>query len=231
MKRKVFVFVLALCFVPAAVWFVAGRLTQVQAQGGGGDDWWLSSAEAPEGASLPPSSPGEGPVMVPDDLEVPKSPEGGTLASYRVVGSALKPRRSDVEYDTNTSGGCVYVTAGNSYTVWNTPVHLPQGSVVETVRMYWYDTSDGNSIGWLTAYDLYGAIAYEWSVSSLGNLGNGFADSILINHTVDNTAYSYVLNWRPSVTGPSMQLCGFRIFYDPPFFGAEFLPLIQNHTP
>ena len=37
-----------------------------------------------------------------------------------------------------------------------------------------------------------------------------------INHTVDYNLYSYLVNWRPVVTGATMQLCGFRVFYTIP---------------
>lgn len=107
---------------------------------------------------------------------------------------------------------------------------LPQGAVVETLRMYYNDTSASNSSAWFTVYDLYGSIVEEWSVSTTGSTGNGFNDSATIDHTVDYSTYSYLLNWRPVVTGSTMQLCGFRIFYTPPPFGLMFLPTVQHDS-
>lgn len=143
----------------------------------------------------------------------------------RITGSGLKPRDSVVDFDVSASGGCVYAI-NNAFDVFNTPVWLPQGSTINTLRMYYYDTNASNSTAWFTVYDLYGLIYQEWSVSSSGNLGNSFNDSPVINHVVDYSLYSYMLNWRPVVAGTTMQLCGFRIFYEPPPFGAQFLPSV-----
>ncbi len=140
--------------------------------------------------------------------------EGASLVSLRLAGSALRPRENDVSYSVNSSGGCSYATVGDSATVWNTAItELPQGARIDTLRMYYDDTSASNSTAWLTVYDLYGNIVDEYSVSSAGNFGNSFNDSAAINHVVDYSVYSYLLNWRPVVLGASMQLCGFRVFY------------------
>ncbi|MEZ5293172.1 MAG: fibronectin type III domain-containing protein [Vicinamibacterales bacterium] len=138
------------------------------------------------------------------------------LHDWRISGSALKPRENDVSYTVNSTGGCTYVTAGDASTVWNAVPNLPDGAVVNTLRMYSYDTSGSNSSAWLTVYDLYGGFVQEFNVTSSGNTGNGFTDSATINHTVDYSVYSYLLNWRPVVTGSTMQLCGFRVFYTIP---------------
>jgi len=82
--------------------------------------------------------------------------------------------------------------------------------------MYYADTSASNSTGWFTVYDLYGEIVEEYSVASVGDTGNSFNDSAPIDHLIDPSLYSYVLNWRPAVAGATMQLCGFRVFYNPP---------------
>jgi hypothetical protein len=210
----------------AAVILATGNQGQVAAQGEG--QLWLSSAEAPAGTPLESLSPPDGPTTGgPDSPDsAPESPDA--LISWRVVGSALKPRSSDVSFSVDTNGSCTYVTAGSNFTVWNTTPDLPQGTVVDTVRMYYYDTSGSNSTGWFTIYDLYGAIVQEWSVSSAGSSGYSFNDTVQINHTVDYSTYSYVLNWRPVVTGSTMQLCGFRIFHEPPLYRLGYLPSILN---
>ncbi len=181
---------------------------------------WSSSAEPGAETATDGAGPGEG--------QAPASPEGVALVSWRVTGSALKPRENNTSYSVNSNGSCTYVTAGSNFTVWNTPVHLPNGAVVNTLRMYYYDASDSNTTAWFTIYDLYGTIVQEWSVSSTSNLGNSFNDSAQINHTIDYSIYSYVLNWRPNVAGSTLQLCGFRVFYQPPPFGLSFLPIVEN---
>jgi len=181
---------------------------------------WLSSAEPPPGTSIESlSAPDVGP-STPREAE-----ETAALISWRVTGSAFKPRENDVSYAVNGNGSCTYVTAGSAFTVWNIPVVLPQGSHIDTLRMYYYDTNASNTTAWFTIYDLYGSIVNEWSVSSSTNAGNSFNDSVQISHTLDYSVYSYMINWRPVVVGSTIQLCGFRIFYTPPPFGLNFLPL------
>lgn len=182
---------------------------------------WDSSAEFTDGSAtdlqtFPPSSFSE-----------PEAAEA-SLISWRIAGSALRPRENDVSYSIPGQGGCIYVTSGDASTVWNTPVNLPQGSTIDTLRIYYNDTSGSNSGAWFTIYDLYGNIVTESAVSTSGNTGFGFNDSAQINHTIDYSVYSYLINWRPSVTGSTMQLCGFRIFYEPPPFGINFLPIIKK---
>jgi hypothetical protein len=222
MKRSILVFVAVLMLGLGAIWFAIGRSTPASAQSDG--ELWMSSADVPEGISAEELSPPDVPVVNGEDELV----EGGGLISWRLTGSALKPRANDVSYTTNANGSCAYVTAGNDDTVWNTPVHLPNGSEVDTLRMYYYDTSASNSTGWFTIYDLYGAIVDEWNVSSSGNSGNSFNDSEPINHTIDYSLYNYVINWRPIVSGSTMQLCGFRVFYTPPPYGLGFIPAVMN---
>jgi hypothetical protein len=185
---------------------------------------WSSSAEFPNEStteaqnSLDPSTFAE--PAVGDAVN--------SLISWRMSGSALRPRENDVSYSVSGSGGCSYVTSGDAFTVWNTSVDLPQGATIDTLRMYFYDTSGSNSSAWFTIYDLYGNIVQEWSVSTSGSGGNSFNDSAQINHTIDYSVYSYLINWRPAVTGNTMQLCGFRIFYEPPPFGIGFLPVLKK---
>jgi hypothetical protein len=216
MKRNVLVAVVVIILGLAAVWLAAGRSVPANAQGNG--DGPATSAEASAGETAQSAGNHQEEGLL----------EGGELVSWRVVGSALKPRESDVSYTTSSSGGCTYVTAGDNFTVWNIPVLIPNGAVLDTLRIYYYDTSGSDSTAWLTSYDLYGAIAEEWSVSTSGNSGNSFNDSAQINHTVDYSVYSYLLNWRPGVSGSTMQLCGFRIFYIPPPFGWGFIPAVLD---
>ena len=226
MKRSNLVLGVVILLGLAAVSVAAGRFSQASAQGAG--DIWTSSAEAPAGTPLERFSPADDPAAndLQEDLE---SPEGAI--SWRVTGSALKPRENDVSYRVNSTGACSYVTAGDANTVFNIPIYLPQGTVVDTLRMYYDDTSASNTTAWFTVYDLYGLIVQEWPVSSSGDSGQGFADSALIDHTIDYTAYSYMLNWRPIVVGATLQLCGFRVIHNPPFFGTGFLPFFQGDNP
>jgi hypothetical protein len=223
MNRKAFLVGAAAFLCLVMLWMLMGQSPGVAAQSGG--EAWDSSAEPPAGTTMEQLSPPDGPMALQDDA---LAPEG--LVSWRVTGSALKPRENDVSYTIGGSGGCTYVTGGDAFTVWNIPVILPQGTEVDTLRMYYYDTSGSNMSAWFTVYDLYGDIVQEWSVSSSGNSGNSFNDSAAINHTVDYSVYSYLINWRPVGSGSSLQLCGFRIFHNPPIFGLNFLPSIYDSS-
>lgn len=219
MKRNVMVVLSVFVFGLAAVWLAAGRSTPANAQSEG--ELWNSSAEPPEGTTLENLSPPDTPTG-----SLVEEMEGGGLVSWRVTGSTLKPRENNVSYSVDSNGSCTYVTAGSNFTVWNLPVQLPNGAEVDTLRMYYYDASGSNTTAWFTIYDLYGAIVNEWSVSSNVSSGYSFNDSSQINHTVDYSIYSYVVNWRPLVTGSTIQLCGFRIFYTPPPYGLGFVPAV-----
>lgn len=179
-----------------------------------------SSAEAGSVPAEHAALPAE-PALDPADVRA-------TTTYWRVAGSAFKPRASNVSYDVNSQGGCVYVTAGSTSTVWSAVPQLPQGASVSRLRLYFNDTSASNAQAWFTIYDLYGNIEREVLVTTDGNAGNSFRDSAAINHTVNYAAYSYLLNWRPLVTGNSMQLCGMRLTYESPF-GATFLPALERN--
>lgn len=223
-SRKL-LFVLALVvLILVALSLVPGRLTKAATQADG--EWWNSSDEAPPGTPAEHLSPPDSPSVSSLQNDV-LAPEG--LTSWRVIGSALKPRENDVSYAVNANGSCTYVTAGDSFTVWNVPLDLPQGAEVDTLRMYYNDTSASNMSAWFTVYDLYGNIVEEFSVSSSGDAGNSFNDSAPINHTIDYSIYAYLINWRPVGSGSSLQLCGFRVFYNPPLFGLGFLPYYGNN--
>lgn len=226
MKQRPLIILSAVVLAGLAVWwFGNGRSAPAAAQEN--DAPWRSSAEAAPGVapahfSAPDRATAEGSDRA-DALSATAD-----ITSWRVIGSALRPRESDVSFSINSSGSCSYVTGGDASTVWNVTPILPQGAVVDTLRMYYDDTSGSNSSAWFTIYDLYGDIVDEWNVSSSGSSGNGFNDSATIEHTIDYSTYAYLINWRPGTTGATMQLCGFRVFYEPPPFGHLFLPAVRS---
>lgn len=180
------------------------------------------------GSTQPPSS-ADGPVTPAAPRMAEREPAATTYnSSLRFVGSTLRPRRNDVNYTTNSNGSCVYVTGGEPSTVWNLPLALPDGAQVERLRMYYYDTSASQTTyGWFSKYDLYGGLVQEWGVTSLYSSGNSYDDVVISpTETIDYSAYSYVLNWRPGyVITSTVQLCGFRLFYTAPV-GGVYLPVI-----
>ena len=68
-------------------------------------------------------------------------------ASLCIVGSALRPRESDVEWAISTYGGCIYAASGDGQTFFNTPVYLPQGATVKYLRMYYDDRARQTRMG------------------------------------------------------------------------------------
>lgn len=195
-----------------------------------GDPSGAESSAPRQGTAVegPVTQPGEDPIDSQDFG--PNAPTA--IANYRITGSTLKPRADDVSYlaaPAVEGGGCVYASAGNAGGTFNTALSLPNASEILAVRMYYMDTIAGaDSVGWFTVYDLYGNIVQEWSVSSTGNGGNGYNDTDAINHTINYASFSYAINWRPYALGEGMQLCGFRIFYEPPPFGLQFLPNVRK---
>lgn len=221
-NRKILSAIIVSTLVVVLVVVAAFRIT--------GDSSVLAQGDPSASESSAPLSDtgGEGQVTRPEEEPIdpeafgPNAPEA--LTDFRLSGTVLKPRADDVSYIPTAGGGCFYASSGNSFRIFNAPVTLPQGSEILAVRMYYDDTSASNSRGWFSVYDLYGDLVDEWSVDSVGNSGNGFNDTDTINHTIDYASYSYVVNWRPYDLGSDMQLCGFRIFYEPPPFGLQFLP-------
>lgn len=193
--------------------------------------WQRSDAVLSPGASPQELSPPDDPAA-PDAAQPDLSPaasDGGILRDFRLTGSVFRPLSSDAGYERGGGGGCTYSTAGADG-LWNAPLTLPQGATINTVRMYYDDSSTTyNAAGWFSIYDLYGGLVEEWIMTSSGDGGEGFADTFpVIDHVVDYSIYAYTLNWRPLQEGVTMQLCGFRVFYEPPPLGVSFMPIAAS---
>jgi len=173
------------------------------------------------GAALAQSSYWQGQPYTGDE-PLPVAAENGgpevPLANWqlRIVGSAFSPRVNNVTNTTSPSGGCVYVTSGSASTVWNTPLHLPEGSQVQTLRVYVNDTSASNLSAWFTIYDLFGNVVTEFGGNSGGISGQDWFDITGINHTINYSLYSYLVNFRPVGSGSTLQFCGVRLFFVAP---------------
>ncbi len=172
-----------------------------------------------------PKSP-DGAAAVPKAPAVKEAaPAGAGSASLRISGAGFRP-------SSNTTG-FAYYTAGSMYATsnpsgwWTAPVYLPQGAVINRVRMFYYDSNDvANCTGYFAAYDFAtegGILGVSWNSS--GSAGLGYADSSALYHTVDNTQYGYVLQWQPNAADTTMRLVGFQIFYTPPPGRAAVIPL------
>lgn len=139
------------------------------------------------------------------------SPPGWSTFYYAfVAGTTLRPRDSSTTWEYQ-GGGCVSASSGTD--LFNIDLDLPEGSRIDYLRIFFNDTSDSNSIAWITSYDGAGNFNDITSVQSSGNSGYGTELSGFIDVVVDNASNSYVLNWRSNQTGSSMALCGFRVAY------------------
>jgi hypothetical protein len=178
------------------------------------------------GDAIPPSQPGTGSGLdweqfysepQPDQDEYyvspmdTSSPAWSTFYYAFVAGSALHPVDSDTTW--NYDGyGCVSASTGAS-NLFNVHLDLPQGSRIDYLRIFYYDTSSNDSRAWITTYDGEGGFSDLTDVDSSGNSGYGTALSDYVGHVVDTTNDSYVLNWRANQTGSTMRLCGLRVAY------------------
>jgi hypothetical protein len=136
-----------------------------------------------------------------------------TFRYINIAGATLVPRSSATDW-TYPGGGCISASGAND--IFNIHLPIPNGSRIDYLRIYFYDTSANNSQAWVTTYNGAGAFADLTSVSSSGTAGYGTLLSPFVGHVVDSASDSYVLNWRSNQTGSTMRLCGLRIAYRDP---------------
>ena len=126
------------------------------------------------------------------------------------IGSTMQPRDSDSGWSYD-GPGCVSLVNGSD--LFTLHVDLPEGSRVDFLRLFYYDTSASNSKAFLTTYDGAGGFEDLTSVDSAGDAGYGTTLSPYLGHVVDNSDQGYELIWVANTTGSSMRLCGMRIAY------------------
>lgn len=197
-----------------------------------------SSGDAPAPVTVPLSSRGDGqPAGLPGsaqqmveaspDLTLGTSSPAATFSYYRLVGTALQPRKTSTTYE-YTSNGCVYQTAGSDWRFQAT-LPLPEGAVIKFLRIYYADTAATNMTAWITRYQPGVTSEDLTSVLSSGSSGYGTALSAEITHTVDTTNWAYTLIWAPGELTSASQFCGVRVAYYAPSVFGTFMPLIQRN--
>lgn len=147
----------------------------------------------------------------------------GLFSYLYVSGTALRPRQGATTQASATNTGCVYATAGSDL-LMNTELHLPEGSTLKYLRLYYNDTdATFNSRGWITRYNgtTWEDLVY---VVSTGSPGAGSVLSSELTHPVDNTAWGYTLIGGPNGLGSTAQVCGLRVAYYAPSQG-QFTPI------
>lgn len=148
----------------------------------------------------------------------------GCRESPGVAGAALRPRDSSSGWD-YSGVGCVSRTNGSE--LLNIHLGLPQGSRIDYLRIYYYDTSGSDSTAWVTSYNSSGGFTDITNVTSSGTGGYGTRLSSYVGHVVNNSSSSYVLNWNAVQNGGAMRLCGLRVAYRVPTRDL-FMPLITK---
>ena len=88
-----------------------------------------------------------------DSLDSPVESGRGfsnTVHYKYVAGATLSPRDSSSGWD-YSGVGCVSRASGSE--LFNIHLGLPEGSRIDYLRIYYYDTSASNSTAWITNYD------------------------------------------------------------------------------
>jgi len=148
-----------------------------------------------------------------------------------VAGSTFRPRASATTWGQRGDGGCVYAVAGAGE-VFNVPLELPQGSRIDYLRLFFYDTSANDSRAWLSYYNGAGGLVDLPSGAGMDSSGSAGYDTTLsayMGHVVDNSNNAYVLNWRSNVNGNTMALCGMRVAYRLSLPRSVYLPLAMKN--
>jgi len=180
---------------------------------------------AQEKAAAPPSGtePAVQPPPAPKESALPLPPgASANTAVLTVPGTAFHPRESTTTIQFQVPGYIYIVDSGYV----TTPIYLPQGAVITSIRMHYYDahaSSNCNAYLYIYPLDPRASIALA-TASSTGSSGNGYADSGTISHTVDYNVYSYALTWS-SPAGSDLRLWAVSIYYKPPPGRAAVIPL------
>lgn len=155
----------------------------------------------------------------------------GLVDSYwHIVGTSLKPTNSSSTYSYDTAG-CM--TAPVPITALQAPLNIPTGSVIKRLDVFYRNgvaQSGQHGTAFLQGYDGVGgvtsAISADTRPASTTGVGFFSDSSSLVNITVNNNTYGYVINWWPG--GTEQSVCGIRVYYaGPPGFGT-FLPSVER---
>lgn len=185
--------------------------------------------------STPPSSEaGAGSDISKTERGLTANPELSTpalaqaSAFMQIAGSALHPRNSSTDWAYG-GGGCIYALDASSQDMFSVHLQIPAGSRIDGLTYFYIDQNrTEKSEAWLSTYTISGQsndIAYAASVDNASS-SFGVTQSNFVTHTVNYETNAYVLNWRPNLAGPTMQLCSLRVAYTPST--QLYLPAVQK---
>jgi hypothetical protein len=158
--------------------------------------------------------------------ESSKGPEQTLAFDYmHASGYAFKSFIEGTTY-TNSAGGCLYTTAGASYLF--SGVIIPDGSVIEYVRLYYKDTSEANDASLVMYQYGEGSSTNLLSLSTVGSYPGVRTHSESVNILINNAVYGYGFEWAAPGNSDTTQICGYRITYTPPSIFGAALPIIQR---
>lgn len=133
----------------------------------------------------------------------------GVSSAYLFLsGSAFTPRTSS-QTVTYPGGGCLY---SDDYV--NTSLELPDGAVIQGIRLYYYNTDPTRNVN-IVLNTFTGAGAFTNLLDAPSTSSGGFTDEYFVLSsptTVNYSTRSYVL---VAGTGTGTRLCGMRVFYTP----------------
>jgi hypothetical protein len=140
----------------------------------------------------------------------------GGLRFLRAAGSNLTPRDSNTEYS-YTGAGCTQRDSliGDSW--FTMDVQIPDGAVIEFLRLYYYDGSTSDVLSELWSFDGAGGLTRIAEADSTGAAGYGTAGSGFFSHTVSNLNESLVVVVSiQGGVGADLTACGVRLRYQMP---------------
>jgi hypothetical protein len=224
----------------AAIFLMAAVAALAQIVPGGNGPITEPGGEGEGAAFMAELSPsyvsGVTPGLPPD--ENPQAAAPGTPAQlyyyYMVPGATLRGRSSTatLAYD---GLGCIHATSISSdeqQRLFNTELHLPDGSEIKYLRLYFYDDLDNREVrGHITLHEPGTKTEDVISVSSgvANKPGYGHVVNLTaVSHFVDNSIKGYTLIGWPSASSASLKVCGLRVAYYPPPFYPVFLPTVRR---
>lgn len=152
-------------------------------------------------------------ALLPAVAQKPADGKWSDVLYYNVAGVTLRPRSSNTSWE--STGNCLYSPSGSE--LFNTPLNLPDGSVIDYLYIDYYNTSETNAEAYLSRYNNLGGYLDLVNMQTTMN-GGYFSEQSsyignVVNSVVDNENYSYAINFRPNVNSDEMRLCGFRVAY------------------
>lgn len=146
-------------------------------------------------------------------LTVPKINYSSPRTHYFSVGGEGFLPAGNVDYSNSYGMGGAYVYSGSE--AMSAPVHLPQGAVVTSFRVYFYDNSTSNlevSLAYIPATGAYYTLA---EVDSIGLSGYSNRTTTSINYpTIDNVGRTYHIRaWCDTWDGSNLRIMGVLVTY------------------